>query len=181
MGRFLVVSEDVASVDLIVVTPEAEAAGLLEAADLFRAGVAKRVAIFAMRSGPADVELRRRGVVLSSLSAQSPGILLALGVAEIERIPNPVSGTEETARALSAWCDARSYRSVVIVSGADHTRRLRRVMRRVVGKQRITVAVRAARYSQFDPEHWWGTRDGARMGIVETQKLLLDMLRHPFS
>jgi hypothetical protein len=43
------------------------------------------------------------------------------------------------------------------------------------------VTVRGARYSTFDPSLWWQTRAGVRTGIVELQKLLLDVVRHPFS
>jgi hypothetical protein len=43
------------------------------------------------------------------------------------------------------------------------------------------VIVRSARYSSFDPESWWTTRDGLRTEIVEVQKLLFDIVRHPIS
>jgi len=66
------------------------------------------------------------------------------------------------------------------VSNADHSRRLRRVFNRAVHDQGVTVLVRAARYSTFEPERWWETRSGVRVGIVEFQKLFLDVLRHPF-
>jgi hypothetical protein len=43
------------------------------------------------------------------------------------------------------------------------------------------VAVRPARYSQFDPERWWESRGGARTEVVELEKLFLDILLHPIS
>jgi hypothetical protein len=43
------------------------------------------------------------------------------------------------------------------------------------------VTVRVARYSAFNPDQWWTTRDGIRSGIVELQKLILDLVRHPIS
>ena len=43
------------------------------------------------------------------------------------------------------------------------------------------VAVRAARYSSFDPDRWWETRGGIRTEIIELQKLLLDVVLHPLS
>jgi hypothetical protein len=39
--------------------------------------------------------------------------------------------------------------------------------------------VRYARYSEFDPDSWWQTRGGQRTQAVESQKLLMDILRHP--
>jgi hypothetical protein len=41
------------------------------------------------------------------------------------------------------------------------------------------VMVRAARYSIFDPDRWWETRDGVRTEIIEFQKLILEMVLHP--
>jgi hypothetical protein len=40
--------------------------------------------------------------------------------------------------------------------------------------------VRYARWSQFDPDSWWQSRYGQRTQIVESEKLLVDILRHPF-
>jgi hypothetical protein len=45
----------------------------------------------------------------------------------------------------------------------------------------MKVIVRTSRYSQFDPDHWWESRDGLRIGIIELQKLLLDIARAPIS
>jgi hypothetical protein len=48
------------------------------------------------------------------------------------------------------------------------------------GRQ-VHVAVHSARYSLFDPDKWWMSRSGTRTEIEETEKLLLDLLRHPMS
>jgi hypothetical protein len=97
----------------------------------------------------------------------------------VEIVPVPVAGTEDQARVLPPWCDERGFRSVVVVTETDHSRRLRRALRRSMKGHRTAVAVRASRYSEFDPDRWWQTRSGARTGIVELQKLLLDVVRHP--
>jgi hypothetical protein len=41
--------------------------------------------------------------------------------------------------------------------------------------------VRPARHSSFNADHWWTTREGIRSGIVEFEKLLLDLVLHPLS
>jgi hypothetical protein len=43
------------------------------------------------------------------------------------------------------------------------------------------VSVRTTRYATFDPDRWFETRWGLRIGVVELEKLLLDVVRHPFS
>jgi hypothetical protein len=54
------------------------------------------------------------------------------------------------------------------------------VLNRALHQDGITVTVRWTRFSQFDPDSWWQTRNGQRVEIVESQKLIADVLRHPF-
>jgi uncharacterized SAM-binding protein YcdF (DUF218 family) len=128
-----------------------------------------------------DREFLRRGVPYEDAAARSRRQLAALGVARIETIPRPVAGTEDEARTLPAWCDQRQFRSVVVVTTADHSRRLRRLLGRSMKGHPTSVTVRPARYSPFDPERWWETREGIRTQVIETEKLALDVLLHPLS
>jgi hypothetical protein len=91
-----------------------------------------------------------------------------------------VDGTEAESRVLPPWCDEHQLRSIVIVATKDHSRRLRRVLARVMEGHPTRVAVQSARYSSFDPDRWWKTR-GVRTEIVELQNLLLDVVLHPMS
>jgi len=170
--------------DVVVVATGADGAGVLEAADLLGRGVAPRVAVFADPPDPVvDREFLRRGVPYEDAAARSVRQLRALGIGTnaIEEIPRAVAGTEDEGRAIPAWCRDRRFHSVVVVTTSDHSRRLRRLLRRSMQGQATRVGVRASRYSQFDPDRWWSTREGARTGIVELQKLLFDVVRHPIS
>ena len=82
---------------------------------------------------------------------------------------------------LPPWCDQHQFRSIVFVATSDHSRRLRRVLDRVMKGHPTRVAVRSARYSSFDPDRWWKTRSGVRTEITELQKLVLDVVLHPMS
>jgi hypothetical protein len=181
-GEALVADDVVTKADIIVVAVDADGAGVLEAADLVQAGVAPRVAVFSDPPDPVvDREFLRRGVPYEDAAARSVRQLAALGLTGIEQIPRAVAGTEDEGRVLPAWCDEHGIRSLVVVSTADHSRRLQRVLRRSMAGHAAQVMVRRARYSPFDPDRWWWTREGLRIGIVELQKLVLDCLRHPFS
>jgi hypothetical protein len=46
---------------------------------------------------------------------------------------------------------------------------------------RTKVTVRFARQSQFDPDRWWQTRTGLRTGLIELEKLIVDVAGHPIS
>ena len=83
--------------------------------------------------------------------------------------------------ALPPWCDQHRFQSIVFVVARDHSRRLRRVLDRVMKGHPTRVTVRPERYSSFDPDRWWETRSGVRTEIVEFQKLVLEVVLHPIS
>jgi hypothetical protein len=181
-GWALVTNEHVESADVVVVAVDADGGGVLEAADLVGSGVATRVAIF---TDPADTmveqEFIRRGIPNEGAAARSVRQLRALGIDSIDYIPGYVSGTEDEGPVLAEWCDQHRFRSVVVVSSADHSRRLRRVLHRSMKGHPTRVTVRSARYLVFDPDRWWEAHGGIRTEAEELEKLLLDILRHPIS
>lgn len=180
-GRVLIGDDPIAPADAIVVAIDADGAGVLEAADLVQSGIATRVAVFADPPDAVSLEFRRRGGWYEDDAARADRELKALGVQSVERIPIAVSGTEDEGVVLPGWCRQRDYRSIVVVTSADHSRRLRRVLRRAMSNLPTTVMVRSARRSRFDPDRWWERSADVRTGIVELQKLLLDVVRHPAS
>jgi hypothetical protein len=182
VGWVLVVDESVEPADVIVVALAADGAGVLEAAELVHSGAANRVAVFVGPADPAvEREFTRRGVPYEGAAARSVRQLGALGVPTVEYIPRSVAGSEDEGPVLADWCDQHGFRSVVVVSASDHSRRLRRVLRRSMKGHQTRVTIRSARYSKFDPDQWWKTRDGIRTEIEELEKLVLDILRHPIS
>jgi hypothetical protein len=180
-GWVLLVNEPVEPADIIVVATDADGPGVLEAADLVRRGIATRVAVFADPPGRVDREFIRRGVPYEDEAARLTRQLRSLGVMAIEQIPRADAGTQGEADVLPGWCDQHQFRSVVVVTTADHSRRLRRVLRRAMRGHPTRVTVRPAPHSEFDPDRWWESRGGIRTEIIELQKLLLDIARHPLS
>jgi len=104
-----------------------------------------------------------------------------LGVTAIELIPRAVAGTENVGEVLPNWCIRHQFRSIVVVSTPDHSRRLHRVLHRAMRDDQTRVRIRVTRHSGFDPDRWWETRGGIRTEIIELQKLLFDLLRHTLS
>jgi hypothetical protein len=180
-GWVLLVNEPVQLADIIVVATDADGPGVLEAADLVRHGIATRVAVFADPPGRVDREFIRRGVPYEDEAARLTRQLRSLGVTAIEQIPRADAGTQGEGDVLPGWCDQHQFRSVVVVTTADHSRRLRRVLRRAMRGHPTRVTVRPTPYSEFDPDRWWESRGGIRTEIIELQKLLLDIARHPLS
>jgi hypothetical protein len=180
-GWALVVDDPVEPVDVIVVPRWAGSAAAIDAADLVHGGIAGRVAVLREPPKPADQELTRRGVPHVDENAAMVHLLGTLGVAAVEVIPEAATGTEAEGQVLAAWCGTHQFRSVLVLSSPDHSRRVRRVLRRAWRGHPTKLTVRSARYSPFDPDSWWRTREGLRTEITEIQKLLLDVARHPIS
>ena len=180
-GWALVVSEPVGSADIIVLSLHSGGAGALEAADLVQSGVATRVAVFSDPPSGEDHEFIRRGLPYEDASARQIRQLRSLGVTDVMEIPRTDAGTEGEAQVLPPWCDQYQFRSIVFVASKDHSRRLRRVLDRVMRGRPTHVTIRPERYSSFDPDRWWQTRGGIRTEILEFQKLVRDIILHPMS
>jgi hypothetical protein len=178
-GRALVVEEPIVPADIIVVSAYAGGAGVLEAADLVQRGIAKRVAVFADPPDLVDREFLRRGLPYEDGEARSIRQLKALGITDIAQVPRAEGGTEAELEVLPRWCDFHGFRSVVVVTMRDHSRRVRRILQRTMQGHQTKIMVHPEKYSQFDPDHWWKTRDGIRTELIELQKLLLDLILHP--
>jgi hypothetical protein len=180
-GWALVVDEPVAPADIIVISIDSAGAGALEAADLVQSGIATRVAVFSDPPSGEDHEFIRRGLPYEGAGARQIRQLRWLGVTDVVQIPRTDVGTEGEGQVLPPWCDHHQFRSIVFVAARDHSRRVRRVLDRVMKGHPTRVTVQPARYSSFDPDRWWETRGGIRTEIVELQKLVFDAVLHPMS
>jgi hypothetical protein len=180
-GWALVREDPIAAADAIVVPQWAQDAGAIEGADLFRKGYGNVVVVFAAPADPAAEELARRGVRDPNGAVRLVGLLGALGVPRVEQISADNGGTDAEGSALAAWCDRRHAASIIVVSTRDHSRRVRRVVRRSLRGRHVAVIVRSTRYDPFDPDRWWQTRDGVRTELIELEKLLVEVVRHPLS
>jgi hypothetical protein len=178
-GWALVVSEPVSPADIIVVSPDSAGAGALEAADLVQSGIATQVAVFTDPPSAEDQEFIRRGLPYEDASARQIRQLMWLGVTDVVQIPRTDAGTGGEAQVLPPWCDQHQFRSIMFVAARDHSRRLRRVLDRVMKGHQTRVVVQPARYSSFDPDRWWETRGGIRTEIVELQKFIFEIVTHP--
>jgi hypothetical protein len=181
-GWALVSEDPLGHADIIFLANEAVGSGTLEAADMVREGLAPRVAVF-LQEAPsrARSELLRRGVTPLDQAEVAVRELHELGVHDVERVPRYVLGTQDESKVLQTWCNSHGIRTLMVITSSDHSRRTRRSMRRAMRGTAIHAIVRYSRYSGFQPDSWWRSRSGERTEVVELEKLLLDVLLHPFS
>jgi hypothetical protein len=130
-GWALVIDEPVTPADIVVLSLDSGGAGALEAADLVQSGVSKQVAVFMDPPSGEDFEFIRRGLPYEDAGARQIRQLRSLGITDIVQISR-ISGTEGEGRALPRWCDEQHLQSIVVVATKDHSRRLWRVLERVM-------------------------------------------------
>lgn len=181
MGRALVAEDPVEPADVIVVPEWTQTAGALEAADLVHRGTAASVLVLVKPEQPSTRELVRRGILRANESVWPVKLLGELGVQTVDVIEGSDAGTRAEADALASWCRQRRVGSLIVVTTLDHSRRVGRVVRRAMRDYPTKVIIRPTRYTRFDPDRWWETRDGLRTEIVELEKLLVDIVAHPIS
>src|SRR5215467_5446333 len=141
-GWALIVNESVAPADIVVIVPGIGGAGALEAADLVQSGIATRVAVFADPPSGEDHEFIRRGLPYEDAGTRQIRQLRWLGVTDVVQIPRTDVGTEREAQVLPRWCDQHRFQFIVFVASRDHSRRLRRVLDRVMKGHPTRVTVR---------------------------------------
>jgi uncharacterized SAM-binding protein YcdF (DUF218 family) len=183
-GDALVVDATLAGADVAVLPTEVGSAGELEIVRLVEEIGIRRVLVIS--AAPPEIlaaEYARRNVHPIDRAELSRQVLIHLGVepGRIEVLRVGQGGTNGESGAVVQWCENNGLRRAVIVSSRHHSRRLTRVLRRTVGGRSVAVSVWPTRYDGFDPSNWWEHRDSLRVGIVELQKLLLDVILHPIS
>jgi uncharacterized SAM-binding protein YcdF (DUF218 family) len=146
---------------------------LMEAADLYRQGLAPVVILTRMSRDAGEQELIDRQIIESS-EERKRRALIALGVrADAIVVLDPVvDSTADEARAFAEWARRHPIRRAIVVTSPLHTGRSRRTFIRAVEKLPIEVLVRPSSRNTFRSDTWWRSRDTLRDGLIEWQKLV---------
>ena len=179
IGRQLIREDVLAPADAIVVLSGGVPAREMEAADLFREGMAPILLIPHDPESAGRRQLRERGVMMESELELRLRILQSLGVprAAIVVLDPEIPSTDVEAKLVVDHAVSRGLKSLIVVTTAMHTGRAGFVYERLVRKSGIRVAVRRARTDPNTPESWWRSRVGLRDGLIEFQKTLVYRIR----
>lgn len=85
----------------------------------------------------------------------------------IVRLPQRAENTRDEAGALRSLVTGRHWKQILLVTSNYHTRRAGYIFRKVFPSN-VSVMVVAARDFNFDPDHWWETRQGRKIFFLET-------------
>jgi uncharacterized SAM-binding protein YcdF (DUF218 family) len=153
-GTWLVVQDPLGPAQAIVVLSGRLPDRAVEAARLYHQNVAPQVWVSQPASPVAQLAAMQIPFVGEDFYNQR--VLLALGVpADATRIlPEPSANTAEEIEQIARLARAGDVRSVIIVTSAPHTRRVRAIWRRLVGDSPQLI-VRHPVDDSFDAAHWW--------------------------
>jgi uncharacterized SAM-binding protein YcdF (DUF218 family) len=154
VGTWLVVEDPLAPAPVAVVLSGEMPARAREAAQIYRAGYAKKVWI--TRPDDATEEMREMGIDYLGDTFYNQSVLLHLHVPiEATRVLEPaIINTQDEVRVISDQARAAGFHTVIIVTSKAHTRRVHAIWKKMVGSD-PTLIVRYAQEDTFDPQHWW--------------------------
>jgi uncharacterized SAM-binding protein YcdF (DUF218 family) len=174
VAYFLDVSEPPRPVDAVLVLGGGADDRPFVAAALVRAGLARRVLVSSVQLSPENEdglvppehEVTRRALLARGVPAE-----------DIVLLPGACGSTQDEARALAHFLDAEPDTRVAVVTHGLHTRRARRLFRRVLGGRSGQVMFVAAPCDRFSADDWWRSEDGFSAYATEYLKLITSDLR----
>jgi uncharacterized SAM-binding protein YcdF (DUF218 family) len=158
-GRWLIREDPLARADAIVVLSGSMPYRAEGAAQIFRLGDAPEVWV-SRPENPAP-ELREIGVSFKGEEEYNRDVLTHEGVPDsvVRILPRSIVDTEEEIEEVRQQMREEGKRSVIIVTSAQHTRRVRALWNKLAANDQRLI-VRAAQNDPFDADHWWrNTRD----------------------
>ena len=169
MGDMIVADEKASPADAVVVLSSGIEyyPRLIQAADLYRQGLAVNVVINGDRKTDTLRDLERKGFkTCCPWYADSVSILAILGVPEdkIIRISNQDAyDTVSEADAVGRELIKRKLATVIITTSKYHTRRAKFIWQKMY-KNRIIIFMVSAKTDPYDPDNWW--KDGRQIRWV---------------
>ena len=172
-GRWLVVADPLPrSAEAIVIMAGSVPDRSLEAAALYRTGLAPRVVITRERLGQAGSMLHAHGIKLPEGDDLTRTVLTGMGVpdAAIIVLQRRTRNTMTEARTIARWACRHRVRELVVVSSRTHTRRARMILRQSLGPS-VHLTMRPSRYDPFTADRWWRVASSAKQVLTEYEKL----------
>jgi uncharacterized SAM-binding protein YcdF (DUF218 family) len=168
-GHALVASDPLEKADAAVVLggeDSRHAERVMAAVKLYREGFVRKLVL----SGPEWAY----GVHETDFSVPAA---VAAGVprGDIVAVPSTTHSTEEEAANVIPLLLRSGFHSIYVTTSNYHTGRARRIFRKLAGG-RLRVLAYPARNDWFDPDHWWESREGRKIFVLEAAKTLNSLL-----
>ena len=172
-GGWLIVEDPLEKADAIFVLGGTRIERPLEAYDLYKEGWAPRIMLFRVVSDYGEVELMKRGFAFPLESDVQKDVLHRLGMPQgTVVVLSEEDSTKEEALEVRTAALANGWKTIIVVTSKQHTRRARLAVSRNLAGTGAQVIMRASRYDRTRPERWWRDRPTIRFTLFESQRLL---------
>ena len=174
-GSYLVKSDPPNSADAMVILMGSIPDRVLQAADIYKDGLAGKLIIVKESMGKFR-ELETRGVQIISSTKQCRDACITLGIPaeSIIILPGDALSTQEEATIVRQYLKTQpSIDSITLVTSPDHTRRASMIFERAFKKQRMPVVVLCSpsKYTGYTGKGWWKNKEGIQTVVMEYLKM----------
>ena len=174
-GTFLVRRDKLVKGDAMLILMGSISDRVLEAADLYQAGMAPKLLIVEENMGPIKL-LQERGATLISNTGQCGRIATELGIPanNISIIPGGANSTKMEARLVCEYIrQFGGIDTLLIVTSPAHTRRAGMIFSNAFKRHGLSVTVITcpSKYSSYDGKSWYMKREEVQDVIFEYIKL----------
>jgi len=169
MGDLIVVDDKVSAADAAVVlnTGIEYYPRLIQAASLYRQGLAKNIVINGNRKTDILRDLEARGFKpCCPWYSDSVSILTMLGVPEDKILPISIENAYDTvseADAVGQELIKRKWMDVIVTTSKYHTQRAKFIWQKMFNN-RLTIHMVSTKTDPYDPDSWW--KDGRQIRWV---------------
>ena len=158
IGQWLMVADPLEPAKAIVVLSGRVPFRAMEAASIYREGLAQEVWLTREVVGPEEQALDRLGVAVVRGDAYNRAVLERLGVKPeaIRLLGDDVWNTVDEVRLIAGELGRAGGDRVIIVTSKTHSRRVRTTWAAIVGASPRAI-IRYAREEPYDARGWWRT------------------------
>lgn len=162
LGPWLVVEDPLEPAHAVVVLGGQLPFRALEAARLYRQGLAPEIWLTHGERAAEQRALDKLGIVYTREETYSREVLLRMGVPGkvIRRLEPPARNTAEEVLLIARELERAGARRVILVTSKPHTRRVKATWRALV-RGAAEVEVRSTTDDPYNPARWWANTEDA--------------------
>lgn len=174
-GLWLVRKDNIIHADGIVVLMGSISDRILQAADLYKSGVADF--LFIVEAGNEEYEeLKACGADIISNSKQAGNAAIALGIPadNVIILPGGAQSTQQEALIISEYLITKTeIDTLFLVSSSPHMRRAFMIFKSAFKKSKKDICLYCfpSSYTDFNAKYWWKSKDGIEIVLLEYLKL----------
>ncbi|MFZ5642645.1 MAG: YdcF family protein [Bacillota bacterium] len=168
-GRYLVIDEQPAKSDAIVILGGETVPRVAKGVELYKDGYGGLI----IMSGGGRLTSRITEADLMRIEAVDLGVSPDVVVLE-----NKSESTYENAVYVKEIVLNRGIKSVIVVTSNYHTRRSRDIFRKVFNNTGVQIATVSAPDPKFDPGSWWTNSEGQQKALTELANTVVYTIKY---